>query len=210
VSLTAKKSGGDFTPVPAGTHLAICYGLIDLGTQTETFEGKPPRQAPKIRVIWELPNERTADGKPMTIGTFYTVSLHEKSTLRKHLEAWRGRPFTDAELEGFQLVNILGKPCVLSVVHKPRKSGDGVSDSVASVSSLMKGMTVPAQENKQLVFDLEHFDRAIYDGLPEFLKKMIAVSPEGAACLGYKPQVGTTTAATEGGTQTSDGGFIPF
>lgn len=209
MSLIAKKSGGDYTPAPAGTHLAICYGVIDLGTQEENFEGKQ-KKAEKVRIVWELPNETTTDGKPMSIGTFYTVSLHEKAKLRKHLEAWRGRPFTEEELKGFKLTNIIGKPCMLVVVHKPRANGDGVSDSVMSVSFPMKGMAIPPMFNKPLIFDIENFDKAVYDSLPDFLKKMVALSPEGAAKLGFRPPVsgqGQAAGGTPGGEADGD---IPF
>lgn len=189
MALTAAATGGSYQPVPQGTHLAICYALIDLGTQTETFEGRT-KSAHKVRIVWELPNERNAEGKPLSIGTFYSVSLHEKAKLRKDLQAWRSKPFTEDELKGFQLVNIVGKPCMLSVIHKARANGDGVSDSIASVSAVVKGLPVPAQENKTLIFDLDAFDRATYDGLPDFLKKMIAASPEGQKALGFKPPVG--------------------
>lgn len=207
MSLLAKKTGGDYVPVPQGTHLAICYGLIDLGTQTEQFGTKAPRNVHKVRVVWELPNERTADNKPMSIGTFYSVSLHEKSTMRKHLEAWRGRPFTDEEMAGFKLVNIVGKPCMIVVVHKPRDGG-GVSDSIASVSMPMKGLTIPPLENKQLVLDLDHFDKAVYNALPDFLKNKIKVSPEGAEKLGFKPGIQNQN----GGVTEADerAGAIPF
>ena len=30
-------SGGDFTPVPAGLHLARCYRIVDLGTQQTEY-----------------------------------------------------------------------------------------------------------------------------------------------------------------------------
>ena len=40
MGLIAKKSGGgDFTPVPPGMHLARCYRVIDLGTQSGTYLG---------------------------------------------------------------------------------------------------------------------------------------------------------------------------
>jgi len=209
MSLTAKKSGGDYTPAPAGTHLAICYGVIDLGTQEEVFEGKQ-KKSEKVRIVWELPNETTADGKPMSIGTFYTVSLHEKAKLRKHLEAWRGKPFTEEELKGFKLTNIIGKACMLVVVHKPRANGDGVSDSVMSVSIPMKGLPVPAMTNKPLIFDIENFDKVVYDSLPDFLKKMVALSPEGAAKLGYRPPVGGQNQPAGGTPGGEADGDIPF
>lgn len=34
MGLMAKSSGTPRTPAPAGTHVAVCFGLIDLGVQT--------------------------------------------------------------------------------------------------------------------------------------------------------------------------------
>ena len=42
------------------------------------------------------------DGKPFLVRRRYTASLHEKSALRKDLESWRGRAFTNVELDGFK------------------------------------------------------------------------------------------------------------
>jgi hypothetical protein len=56
-------------------------------------------------------------GKPFTVSKFYTASLGEKANLRADLKNWRGRDFTDEELAGFEAKNILGKPCMLSVVE---------------------------------------------------------------------------------------------
>jgi hypothetical protein len=36
---------GDFQQVEAGTYAAICYRVLDLGTQTSTFEGKQSSDA---------------------------------------------------------------------------------------------------------------------------------------------------------------------
>ena len=41
-------------PVPAGTHHAVCYGVIAVGTQpSEKFTPRP-----KIIVCFEIPSER--------------------------------------------------------------------------------------------------------------------------------------------------------
>src|SRR5690606_8381199 len=88
------NGGGDFKRAPAGSHVAVCNLVADCGLQPG-FEGKPQR---KIYVRFEIPSERVEyekDGKqvegPLTIGSFYTASMNEKATLRKHLEGWRGR-----------------------------------------------------------------------------------------------------------------------
>ena len=43
------------------------------------------------------------NGRRFQLRKDYKNSLHEKAGLRKDLEAWRGRRFTDAELAGFDL-----------------------------------------------------------------------------------------------------------
>ena len=59
---------------PAGTHLATCYRVVDLGTQNSNYMGQVKRQH-KILLSWELPDELMADGRPFTIGQRYTWSI---------------------------------------------------------------------------------------------------------------------------------------
>ena len=80
--------------------------------------GGKEKQQHKIRIAWELfgedeeGNQLTVDvdGRqmPMTISKSYTVSLHEKSSLRKDLAAWRGRDFTDEEAKAFDVSRLIG------------------------------------------------------------------------------------------------------
>ena len=60
--------------------------------------------------------------------------------MRKDLESWRGRPFTDSELEGFDLDNLLSVPAMISVVHNAVQGS--VYANVAAIMKLPKG--VPA------------------------------------------------------------------
>ena len=137
--IASDKGGGDFKPVPAGAHTAICTLVADLGVQGGG-KFKPSR---KIAIRWELPGEileyTDKDGNqksgPMTIWNRYTLSLSEKATLRSMLESWRGRAFTEQELKGFDIVNILGKGCLLSVKHD--KSGEKTYANIAAVMGLL-------------------------------------------------------------------------
>ena len=45
---------------------------------------------------------------PMTINKSYTVSLHDKASLRKDLAAWRGKDFSDEEAKGFDVQYLEG------------------------------------------------------------------------------------------------------
>jgi hypothetical protein len=175
MGLIAKNNGGDFKSVEPGTYLAICYGVIDIGTHHSEWQGKPVVRRQCI-LQWELPTETfEVDGqqKPMIISRFYTLSLSEKSNLRPDLEAWRGRPFTQEELDGFDLKNVLGRPCMVSVVKN-----DKGKTVVQSVSKVMKGLNVPPQFNKPVLFSLDDYDDNVFTGLPEGFKKLIQESDE--------------------------------
>lgn len=182
---TDSGGGADFVPPPVGTHVARCVRLIDLGTQKSDFNGQESVKR-QCLLGFELPTELMEggeyDGKPFVVSKFYTQSLHEKATLRKDLETWRGRSFTPVELEGFDSRNVLAKPCLVSVIHN-KKSDGKISAKVSSVTSVPKGMQVPAQVNPSVYFSLDEFDQAVFDALSDGIKKIIVRSPEYQAIL---------------------------
>jgi len=116
------SQGEDFKPVPEGTWLAVCYGIVDLGTQRTTFKGDP-KDVHQIRIMWEIHDEECVmqdgpkKGQPMMIGQVYTLSMSEKANLRKMLEAWRLKKYTDAEIANFNPRNLIGQPCLIGVTH---------------------------------------------------------------------------------------------
>lgn len=134
--IVAKASGGSFVPAPAGTFSACCCDVVDLGTLEVNWGGKQKSQH-KVRIVWQI-DEVREDNKPHNVSKRYTLSLHEKSALRKDLEAWRGRSFTPQELEGFDLEVLLNVPALVNVIHET-KDGKTYSN-VASIMRLPKGM----------------------------------------------------------------------
>ena len=179
-----QPSGGDFTPPPQGTHLAICYRLIDLGTQMIEWKGTKKTQR-KVMISWELPGELMTEGEkagqPFAISRRYTWSMSDKATLRHDLEAWRGRAFTEADFSGpnrFNAKNIIGKPCLLTIVHDTRENNTYAN--IKGVTALPKGMPVPEPVNPPMYFSLEKefFDAAVLEALSDKLKETIKGSPE--------------------------------
>lgn len=186
MSLTAKQpEQKEFEKVPEGSHIARCVGIIDVGTQIIEWAGKE-KFSPKVYLKWEIPSERIVftdkEGKeqnlPMTISKKYTRSLSEKAKLRPDLESWRGKAFTAEELDGFDLKNVLGVPCMLSVVHETSKDGSKVYANVASVMKLPKGMEAPAQECESVVYDIDAHDQEVFDKLPKYYQELINQSQE--------------------------------
>jgi hypothetical protein len=133
------KAGANFTPAPAGSHASVCVDVVDLGNITVEYSGKAKTQH-KIRIVWQI-EELRDDGNPFSLRKQYTLSLHEKSSLRKDLESWRGRSFTEDELRGFDVEVLIGKGALLSVIHKD--SNGTTYANVTGVMKLPKGMAAP-------------------------------------------------------------------
>jgi hypothetical protein len=131
-----------FPTAPEGTFLALCVDEIDLGRVKTSFGGED-RERNMVRLVWQL-DEADRDGKPYLIKKDYTASLHEKATLRKHLQSWRGRAFTQTELVGFDLETVVGAGCMISVVHATGSKG-GTFGNVEAVMKLPKGSSPPAK-----------------------------------------------------------------
>jgi hypothetical protein len=131
----------------------------------------------KIVLLFELPNETIErDGKtaPLTINKEYTLSLGKKSVLRKHLETWRGRPFTDDELKGFEVSNVVGSSCMASIIHVPRQDGTGVRDRLESVTAIPKGYPAPPQFHESVKYEIEQGRDAGFQKLPPWLQTKIS------------------------------------
>lgn len=175
MSLTVHAgNNGTFEIVPEGVYVARCYRIIDLGTQTTTgIYGTKQQQ--KVNITWELLDDevKMADGRPFVTSKKYTASLHEKAQLRKDLEAWRGKKFTDEELEGFDLKNVLGTYCMIQVVHVENNG-----TTYANVQAIMKTKEKPEGINENVYFDISEPDMQVYEGFSDYIKKQIEESAE--------------------------------
>jgi len=161
---SSKSAGGNFKPAPAGTHAAVCCDVVDLGLLEVTFGGKTKKQH-KVNIVWQI-EELRDDGQPFTVRKRYTLSLHEKSAMRKDLESWRGRPFTEEELDKFDLEKLIGIGCFINVIHKPRPDGGEPWANVTTIMKLAKGMAAPKIENYVRVCDRPQEDGAQPDAAP--------------------------------------------
>lgn len=168
--------GGDFTPAPEGTHFAVCDMVVDLGQQKTTYQGVESIKH-QIYLRWQIPAERTewtdADGNkqngPVVIGKTYTASLGEKANLRKDLQSWRSRAFTDEELKAFDVANLLGAPAMISIVHN-HKDGKTYAN-IGAIGKLPKGMEAPQVENGTTLYDPDNTHTV--DRLPKWLREKI-------------------------------------
>lgn len=187
----AKDSGGgDFKRVPPGAYIGRCFSLIDLGTQLTSGQYGEKLQH-KLRIGWELfgedeqgqPLTVEVDGKtlPLTISKSYTLSLHEKSGLRRDLAAWRGRDFTDEEAKAFDVSKLIGAYCMVNVTTS--ETNGKTYSNVAGLTPLPGALknARPAPVHEPVVFDLDKPDLKVFATFHEKLQETIKKSPEWAA-----------------------------
>lgn len=202
-------SGPAREPIPADLYAAVFCMVVDMGTQ-ETNYG-PKRQ---VRIVWQIPELRQTgtdqDGKeydrPRFIAKNYTNSLHEKCTLTKHLNAARGKPFTKAELDGFDLFSVLGAPCFLQVAQ-----GEGDRGKYAYIEAVtkFKGGDAPKLEGDPVKFSLDDWDgKDQPEDIPAWLWEKISASKEFAEKCGLSPEAQAVASAFKGEVIEDD--QIPF
>ena len=170
--MIASDNGGISIPkLEGGVYTAVSSAIVDLGLQTSEKFQKTQR---KFMMIWIVKGEEVevnGEKLPRTMSKEYSFSLNEKSTLRKDLQAWRGKVFTDEELQGFNLLNILNKPCQLQIILE-EKNGKQYNN-IAGIMSLPKGTTVDELQNTYH-FDVE--DESTYmnwEKIPGWIQERI-------------------------------------
>jgi len=109
MSLMARRPQRSYTAAPAGTHLAVCVDVQNLGVMPTAWGQKH-----KVRLVWQIATIDETHNRRFELARLYTLSLHERAALRQDLERWRGKKFTDAELDtGFDLERLIGVNCQL-------------------------------------------------------------------------------------------------
>lgn len=133
----ATEKTSNFEKPPTGMQKAVCAYVHDIGMQKGEYKGEVNIKH-QIIITWELEERlQTGEfaGKRFLINKWYTLSLSEKASLRKDLEAWRGRNFTKEEAAKFDVEKLVGANCYLNIIAT--ESGNR---KVASVTPLPNGV----------------------------------------------------------------------
>src|SRR5688500_14070761 len=123
MGLNSKANSNAARPLPKpGITLAVCYAIIDLGTQQRTFKGQPSGKAPMVQISWELPGQlhtfdETKGPQPLAVWQDYSVTNTEKSKLPKVLKSWGNLKNSIKEITPTMLKKYVGAPCMLTIEH---------------------------------------------------------------------------------------------
>jgi hypothetical protein len=181
--LKAPKNENAKSEIPAGTHVARLYQIVHIGTSHFEYQGQQ-KSSDKIRLTFELCNEKRefkeGEGeKPLSISREFGLSMGKKSHLRPFVENMLGVALQDTEAYNFDLEDLLGRDCLLNVVHT-EKNGNTYAD-IKGATPLPKGMTAPEQVNPSKVYDVTTITVAELATLPQFLQDKITASDEWQA-----------------------------
>ena len=179
MSLKVKnKKGPSAPPVEGGTYPSVCVCIVDLGEQyNEHFK----KYEDKVLLVWELPTvtiEVEGEQKPRWLSKDFSATLSSKSNLTKFLVPWRGKPFTDEELngDGFDLKELLGKGGLLQVIVE-EKDGNQYN-RITGVMGYPVGMPEPTTQNELLFFDMDEWNDETLEKLPGWIQDRVKKSTQ--------------------------------
>jgi hypothetical protein len=213
MALTLSESAKQERKLPeAGATVGVLFSIVDMGHLETNFDNQK-KWTPKVRFTFELPDQTdeyevvengktTKVQKPMVVSIEQTRSLGEKASLRKLLEQWRGQTFTSKELQAFSLKNLLGKPAMLTLIHKTSQQGRQYC-AIAGASKLPKGMKAPASTiNDTIYYEIEEGEGGQFPDMPDWLQEKIRASKEFATVAGKPTAIKAELDA--------DGNQVPF
>lgn len=166
---------------PEGTHIARCIGFIHIGTYDDEYQGQPI-VSNKIRLRFELPDETHVfkegeDAKPFTIEQEYTLSMGNKSNLRKLVEGIVGA-LHDDDAFGFDAETLVGKCCLLTIKYRKTAKGNTYAQ-ISTASPLMKGQVCKDSFNAQKILNYtDAWDEEYFNSLPDFIKEKMITTNE--------------------------------
>jgi len=149
------RAEANFEKAPVGMQQAVCAFVSDIGTQVSEYQGKPNVRK-QVILSWELAEKMLQGdnaGKPFMVSKYYTQSLSEKATLRKDLESWRGKSFTDVELEGFDLERLVGVNCFLNITstENDKRKISAITPLAKGIANITPSSTIPSEKYQEWI-----------------------------------------------------------
>lgn len=184
-------------PLQAGTHLARCSAIIDLGTHDEPAFNRQPRSTTVNN--GQLPSAKrrllltftlfAPDGSTQRLSRQFTHSLGAGSHLSKFLTPWLGQSWKQPSTtvnhgqppsSSLRVSALAEQPCLL--VLQPSEAVNPATGqpwlNITSASPLIAGLEVPDLKWPATVFSLKAPNREVFQHLPAWIQTKIRASHE--------------------------------
>ena len=164
-------------PVEPSVYIAVCVYSIDLGEQLCEYKDKTKSYNNQVRLGFELIGETVEiDGKqePRVLSRTLNFTQSKNGGLRKFVQSWLGKTFTDDEFRELDTNDLVGTPAQLSVVLN--ESGEYAN--IDTIMQLPRGMAAPSPASALIRYDMEPWDDAAFAALPDWAQEMIKKSTQ--------------------------------
>ena len=164
-------------PVPGGTYLAVCVYSICIGEQLCEFKDKGKSYNNQVMLGFELAGVTIEiDGKQeaRTLGRTFNIAKSKNSALRKFVSAWDSKEYTDEEFLEMDTNDLVGKPAMLNVVLNE----SGEYSNIESIMQIPVGFPVPQPTLPLIRVDMDPWNQAAFEKLPEWAQERIKKSTE--------------------------------
>lgn len=133
-TITAKGSESKFKEHPDGQFVGQCVDTINLGEKVQDYPGTPPYLALTCALVFRTGERNEELGEFIDVNREFTVSMGDKSNLKKFLEQWRGKPYTKEQIdEGVPLDKLTGNHGLLTIAHRTSQKGRVYANITACV-----------------------------------------------------------------------------
>lgn len=156
------KRASFFDPEKINHEINLTYELVSefmVDDKGEPIEDKPLWLSETINMV-DMPDH-------MTVSEIYADQFKSKSKLVQRCKTFDPK----GELD-FDLTELVGKPCSLTVVQYKKKD-DSLGNKIGAVTGLMKGMVIAELVDEPKVFALDEPDMTIFGSLPEWFQEKI-------------------------------------
>jgi hypothetical protein len=114
------------TPFPKpseASHQCVLCDVVDLGYRQVEYMGRKKGFKQFVALVWQIDEENPDTKQRFEVAREFQVTMFADAKLRKLLEQWRGKTYTDAEAEqGVPLDKLYGANGLMQIEHKPSKS----------------------------------------------------------------------------------------
>lgn len=210
-----KQQESKFRPHSTGMHVAQCVDTINFGECVTDFPGKPKSLSPKCALVFRTGEVNEKTGEFIDIVAEYGAFMSTKAKLRALLESWRGRPYTEEQVQedGIPMDKLVGKWAYLNIGQKV-SAGGRVYAYILSANPVPPTVAVPTLKAYTRPEFLELRKKG-YAAAAAAYRAEIGVDEDGNP-IGHhdeeegEPQIGRVTAGESGGTGMPDDDDLPF
>ena len=163
-------------PMTPGTKMGICVGVVDIGEQPVTYNGKTNYKN-QLLIVIEFPAEKIEiDGemKPRQLSRAMSRTASDRGTFKQMISSWFATNFTEDDLINFETDELLLRPCMVTV----KLSENGQYANIDTIVQYPDGLPLPTTETVPYTFDMDHWDDEVFAKLPEWIQEKIKKSTE--------------------------------